>query len=240
MTRVAAIQSSYIPWKGYFDIIHDVDLFLFYDDVQYTTRDWRTRNRIKTAARPAWLTIPVGADRNRLVCEVAINDDRWAEKHWKTIRHAYARAPFFAHYEEFFRERYMGTRWDNLSAFNQAMTVGIARNLLGITTAFRDSREFRSEGRRLDKLLDLLEKASATTYVTGPSAASYIDAERFREAGIDLIYKDYSGYPEYPQFHPPFEHGVSVIDLLFHTGPRAPEYIWGWRERASGATGRPR
>jgi hypothetical protein len=233
VTRVAAIQSSYIPWKGYFDIIHDVDLFIFYDDVQYTSRDWRTRNRIKTAAGPAWLTIPAGADRNRLVCDVALEDDRWPEKHWRTLRHAYSRAPFFKRYEEFFRSIYLGSRWESLPAFNQTMTRAIARDLLGIGTTFRDSREYRSEGKKLDKMLDLLGKVSATSYVTGPSAASYIEPERFARAGIDLVYKDYSGYPEYPQLHPPFEHGVSVLDLLFHVGPEAPHYIWGWREGTS-------
>jgi hypothetical protein len=75
----------------------------------------------------------------------------------------------------------------------------------------------------------LLQSAGARTYVSGPAARSYIDSERFAEAGIELIYKSYEGYPEYPQFHPPFEHQVSILDLLFHTGPDAPHYIWGWR-----------
>lgn len=239
MTRVAAIQSSYIPWKGYFDIIHDVDLFIFYDDVQYTSRDWRTRNRIKTATGPTWLTIPAGTDRNRLVCDVELKDSRWPEKHWRSLRHAYARAPFFRKYDEFFRSIYLDTRWDNLSALNQSMTRAIARDLLGIRTTFRDSREFASEGKKLDKMLDLLGKASATSYVTGPSAASYIEADRFEKAGIELIYKDYSGYPEYPQLYPPFEHGVSVVDLLFNVGPDAPNYIWGWREAGSPVSATP-
>jgi hypothetical protein len=231
VTRVAAIQSSYIPWKGYFDIIHDVDLFIFYDDVQYTSRDWRTRNRIKTSSGPLWLTIPAGADRNRRVCDVDLPDSRWQEKHWRSICHAYARAPFFRRYEDFFETAYRGTRWDNLSTFNQFLTRAIARDLLRIDTVFRDSREYGSEGRKLDKLLDLLSRASATSYVTGPSAADYIAPARFAAAGIELIYKSYAGYPEYPQFYPPFEHDVSILDLLFQVGPEAPSYIWGWRER---------
>jgi hypothetical protein len=47
-----------------------------------------------------------------------------------------------------------------------------------------------------------------------------------------LVYKSYEGYPEYPQRHPPFEHAVSILDLLFNAGPDAPEFIWGWRKES--------
>ena len=57
--KVAILQSNYIPWKGYFDIINMVDEFILFDDMQYTKRDWRNRNIIKTAAGLKWLTIPV-------------------------------------------------------------------------------------------------------------------------------------------------------------------------------------
>ena len=45
---VAILQSNYIPWKGYFNIIKESDLFIFHDDLQYTKQDWRNRNKIKT------------------------------------------------------------------------------------------------------------------------------------------------------------------------------------------------
>ena len=57
--KVAILQSNYIPWKGYFDMIASVDEFILYDDMQYTRRDWRNRNQIKTAQGLKWLTIPV-------------------------------------------------------------------------------------------------------------------------------------------------------------------------------------
>jgi hypothetical protein len=71
MTAVV-LQSSYIPWRGYFDLIHDADVFVFYDDVQYTVNDWRNRNRIKTANGVVWLTIPVGNQNDRRICDVAL------------------------------------------------------------------------------------------------------------------------------------------------------------------------
>jgi len=224
---VAVIQSSYIPWKGYFDILHDVDLFVFYDDVQYTVRDWRTRNRIKTPNGPIWLTIPAGSDRNRLICDVKLVDVEWPSRHWKTIVQAYGKAPHFKEYRDALEEIYLGRTWDSLSEFNQHMTQCIARQFLGIGCEFADSRDYLAEGRKLDRMLDLLCKAGATRYVSGPSARDYLDQEAFDRAGIELVYKSYAGYPEYPQLYPPFEHAVSVLDLLFMTGAQAPSYIWG-------------
>jgi hypothetical protein len=229
MKRVAILQSSYIPWKGYFDIIHDVDLFVFHDDLQYTKGDWRNRNRIKTPRGAEWLTIPVGTREDRLICEVEIRDRSWAAKHWRRIAQSYSRAPHFESYRPWFEEAYLGRAWESLSELNQHLIRGISRDLLGLRTEFADSRDFRPEGRKLDRLLDLVRKAGAGLYVSGPAARSYIDPARFEEIGVQLAWKDYSGYPEYPQAYPPFVHEVTVLDLLFHVGPEAPAHIWGWR-----------
>lgn len=234
---VAIIQSSYIPWKGYFDIIHDVDEFIFLDDVQYTVRDWRTRNRIKTANGPIWLSVPAGSDRNRLICEVTLDDDRWQERHWKSILHSYSRAPHFRQYAEFFEELYRGRVWGNLSEMNRCITERIARELLGIRTQFSDSRAYAAQGAKQDKILDLLKLSKADRYISGPSASGYLDQAKFEELGIALVFKDYADYPEYDQLYPPFEHAVSVMDLIFNAGPRATDYIWGHRSGGLAAGG---
>jgi WbqC-like protein family len=228
--RVAVLQSNYIPWKGYFDLIHAVDLFLFYDDVQFTKNDWRNRNLVKTPAGRQWLTIPVGTDLNRRVCEVAINDPRWQSKHWKTLVQLYGKAPFFDRYRGSLQEVYVDRQWTNLSQLNQFLIRTIARDHLGIATQFRSASEFTSVGKKEDRLLSLLESVGADVYVSGPAARAYLDEDRFRRARIAVVWQDYSGYPEYPQFHPPFEHAVTILDLLFHVGPEAPFYIWGWRD----------
>ncbi|MFH0800858.1 MAG: WbqC family protein [bacterium] len=230
MKKVAVIQSNYVPWKGYFDIIHDVDLFIFYDDVQFTKNDWRNRNRIKTPSGLKWLSIPVGKSLDRLICEVEIKSDLWAEKHWKTITQNYGKAPFFNEIRKFFEEIYLEKSWKFLSELNQHLIRMISRKMLGIRTEFRDSREFEACGVKQERLLCLLKKAGAGLYVSGPSARNYIDEKRFEEEGIALVYKDYSGYPEYSQLYPPFEHAVSIMDLLFMTGRDAPGHIWGWRK----------
>lgn len=229
MTRVGIIQSNYIPWKGYFDIIHDVDLFIFHDDLQYTKGDWRNRNRIKTGSGECWLTIPVGASEHRLICDVPMPDRSWATDHWRRIEAAYRRAPYFTHYRGYLETYFLDREWRTLSEFNQAFTKGIARDLLGITTEFADSRTFGLTGAKGGRVLELLQKAGADAYVSGPSAKAYITDERFLAAGITVEWKNYQDYPEYDQFHGPFVHAVTILDLLFHTGPNAPYYIWGWR-----------
>ena len=230
MKKVAVIQSNYIPWKGYFDIIHDVDLFIFLDDVQYTRNDWRNRNRIKGPDGPQWLTIPVGSSRDRLICEVELPRTRWPQEHYRVIRQYYRKAPFFQEYRPWLEEVYLGRTWSYLSELNQFLAATIFRDFLGGKTEFRDSREFNPQGQKLERLIDILRKGKAHLYVSGPSAREYIDPKEFERAGIELVFKDYSGYPEYPQLYPPFTHNVSILDLLFHVGPQAPHYIWGWRE----------
>lgn len=230
MNKVAVIQSNYIPWKGYFDIINDVDLFVFYDNVQYTNRDWRNRNKVKVSQGTQWLTVPVQASRDMLVCDVTIASPDWGGNHYKTLLHQYAKAPYFKNYKPFLEYVYLEKTWESLSELNQFLIRQISVDILGINTKFEDSRKFQVQGQKLDRLVHLVKQTGAELYVSGPAAKDYIDQESFSDEGIALVYKDYSNYPEYSQFHPPFEHYVSILDLLFHTGPDAPYYIWGWRE----------
>lgn len=238
MKRVAINQSNYIPWKGYFDLIHDVDLFVFLDDVQFTKNDWRNRNRIKTRAGAQWLTIPVGASPHRLISEVTLPRLDWQRKHWKTLGQLYGKAPFFPQYVRFFEHVYLEHKWASLSELNQFLIQAIARDLLGIKTIFANSTDFPCEGRNQDRVLNLLKAVRAEVYVSGPAGKAYLDPKRFDRAGIALRWKDYAGYPEYAQFHPPFLHAVTILDLLFHVGPAAPHYIWGWRGISDGLMAR--
>lgn len=227
--KVAVLQSNYIPWKGYFDIAQQVDVFVFYDCVQFTLRDWRTRNKVKTAGGALWLTVPVGGDTHRVIHDVSIPSAQWQAKHWATIKQNYGKCAHFERYREYFEHVYLGTTWTSLSDLNQSLIQHIAREFLGLTTNFQDSRQYAAQGQKQDRLLDLLRKMNASDYLSGPAARDYIDPAGFEAAGIKLHWMDYSGYPEYPQRFPPFEHGVTILDLLFNCGPESPRYIWGWR-----------
>lgn len=239
MKKVAIIQSNYIPWKGYFDIIRDVDVFVFLDDVQMTKRDWRTRNKIKTPNGTEWLTVPVTGGRHQLICETQIVQGNWHKQHLKSLHTNYSRAPFFKGYK-FLLDWLYGETHKNLSKFNR-QTSSLICDILGIQTQLLCSMDLCSagsatNGAKDDRLINICRELGATVYLSGPSARDYIVEEKFQEAGIELVYKEYSGYPEYPQLFPPFEHAVSILDLLFNCGPEAPYYIWGWRESAQVAS----
>lgn len=231
---VAVLQSNYLPWKGYFDIINDVDLFVFYDDVQFTKNDWRNRNLIKTRAGTQWITVPVGQDIRRKICDVTLPDSGWAKVHWRTLSQNYSRAPHFERYREFFESVYLHRTWATLSELNRHLIEGISREL-GIGARFDDSRAYALEGQGSDRLLRLLTRVGARTYVSGPSARAYIDIAAFEREGIRVVFKSYEGYPEYTQLHAPFEHRVSIVDMLFNLGPEAARYIWKWRDRPPAA-----
>lgn len=233
MKKVAVLQSDYLPWKGYFDIIHDADEFIFYDEVQFTKNDWRNRNKILTPQGEVWLTVPVGMNKiHRLILDVQMKDSSWQKKHFATLKMAYHKSPHFRKYEEFFQFVYLEKQWEYLYELNRFLIEHIAQDFLKIATKFSDSRNFPTHGVKHEKLLSLVKAAHADIYVSGPAAKDYIIAEDYTNAGIQIIWKDYSGYPEYSQRAEKFNHFVSILDLLFNVGADAPYYIWGWRTDA--------
>lgn len=214
--RAVVLQSNYLPWKGYFDLIQDADVFVFYDEVQYTKNDWRNRNRICSKNGVHWLTVPVSREAVKLkISEVRLPDAHWQEEHFKTLLHSYRPAPFFSQIEPLLHDFYQARPWTSLGELNHYCTERLAR-LLGLRTRFLHSKDFRLEGARTDRLVALLTQVGATEYLTGPSARDYLAGQEacFTRAGIRLSFKSYAGYPEYPQLHAPFEHAVSVIDVL--------------------------
>lgn len=225
--RVAIVQSNYIPWKGYFDLIAAVDEFILLDDVQYTRRDWRNRNKIKTAQGVRWLTIPVEVKGkyHQRIRDVSVSDRDWARTHWRTLEHAYARAPHFKLYapqvEAWYDEA--GSR-PLLTDINELFLRGLC-GALGISTPIRRSSEFTLSEEPSERLLGLCTNVGATRYLSGPAARDYLNTGLFDAAGVAVEWMDYAGYAEYPQMHPPFEHGVSVLDLLFNTGRDAARFL---------------
>ena len=222
---LAVVQSSYIPWKGYFDLINAVDEFVLYDDVQYTVRDWRNRNIIKTQHGLKWLTIPVEAgSRSRRIQDVVISDARWAAEHWNVIRHSYARAAAFESVGTWLEHLYCNATSRSLSEINYYFLSAICTRL-GIPTRLTWSTQYAAIGSKTARLVSICQAAGATKYVSGPAGRTYMQPELFEAAGITLEYFDYEGYPEYRQCHPPFEHRVSVIDLLLNEGEAAARFL---------------
>lgn len=226
MKKVAVLQSNYIPWKGYFDLIAAVDEFILYDDMQYTRRDWRNRNKIKTPQGLKWLTVPVKVKGkyHQRICETEIDGKQWATLHWKTITQNYRRAKYFEEIADLLEPFYRHYQNVYLSDLNREL-IGIICHYLGIDTKVTTSMEYTLIDGKTERLADLTVQASGTEYVSGPAAKNYIDARVFEEKGLNLTWFEYGDYPEYFQLWGDFEHGVTIFDLLFNCGRDAPRYM---------------
>jgi len=225
MKRVAIVQSNYIPWKGYFDMIASVDEFILYDDMQYTRRDWRNRNQIKTPQGLQWLTVPVKAKGkyHQTIRETEIDGIDWAKAHWRALEQNYRRAPHFqviaAWLEPLYRQSHC-----NLSQLNRCFIESICA-YLGIGTLIRNSWDYDLGEGKSERLAHLSRQAGAHEYVSGPAARDYLDQRVFEELGIRVDWFDYGGYPVYSQLWGAFAHNVSVLDLMFNCGPQAAQYM---------------
>lgn len=228
---IAVVQSNYIPWRGYFDLINSVDEFILFDDVQYTRRDWRNRNVIKSSAGLLWLTIPVQVKGKYLqkIKDTEVADHKWARDHWRSIIHNYSKAKHFPEYRGVFEALYLQAGDKFLSQINYRFIVGICR-ILGIQTKISWSMDYTLIGDRTERLVGLCRQAGAMRYLSGPSAKAYLNEDLFRNEGMEVSYMDYSCYREYGQPNPPFESGVSIIDLIFNEGLEGTKYMKSFRE----------
>lgn len=224
LVKVGVIQSSYIPWRGYFDFIASVDVFVFHDDIQYTKGDWRNRNKIKTPHGTEWITVPVSYKNvAQLICETPIDSaSPWRKKHLRILEANYRQAAFFQIANEFISNNSVHER-STISDLN----IDLIRRIscyLEIDTPMILSSELSLQGSKTERLIDLLKKLNATTYLSGPSADAYLDKDLFRQNGIRLEYKSYD-YEPYPQLWGRFVGEVTVLDLIANCGPQAKDYI---------------
>jgi hypothetical protein len=224
--RIAIVQSNYVPWRGYFDLIASVDEFVLLDDAQYTRRDWRNRNRIKTAQGTQWLTISVQVKGRytQTISQTQVADARWAHAHWETLRHAYGGAERFGEARDFVKGLYAAAPGPFLTDVNRHFLEVISRRL-GISTPLTSSDVYAPQGAKTERLLDICRKAGATEYVSGPAARTYLEIERFEAEGIVVSWFEYGPYPAYEQVHPPFDPQVSILDLLLCAGADAPHLV---------------
>lgn len=226
MKSVAIVQSNYIPWKGYFDMIAAVDEFILYDDMQYTRRDWRNRNKLKTPQGLAWLTVPVivKGRYHQTIRETEIACTDWPEDHWKTLQQNYRRAPYFEEIADWLKPLYLSESYLHISDLNRRLIEQIC-SYLRIETTISNSWDYRLAEGKTERLAHLCQQAGAARYVSGPAAKGYLDEHVFEGLSIDVDWFDYDNYPEYPQLWGEFRHEVTILDLLFNCGTGAHRYM---------------
>jgi hypothetical protein len=222
MKKVAILQSNYIPWKGYFDMIAAVDEFILYDDMQYTRRDWRNRNLIKTPQGLQWLTVPVvvKGKYHQKIRDTEIDNTKWPALHWKALLQNYRRSPYFDEVASWVEPLYQDEASTHLSVLNRRFIEAVCK-YLGIDTLITNSWDYDLTGGQTERLADLCVQAGATDYISGPAAKDYVDEKVFEHCGVKVTWFDYTGYPEYPQLWGEFSHGVTIFDVLFNCGKGA-------------------
>ena len=226
MKKIAILQSNYIAWKGYFDMIAAVDEFILYDDMQYTRRDWRNRNQIKTPQGLQWLTVPVKVKGkyHQTIKETELDNQEWTKKHWGALLQNYKKAPYYKEITELLEPMYLQSKYTHLSELNRSLIENIC-HYLNITTKITSSTDYQLIEGKTERLVDLCVQLGATEYISGPAAKDYVDSHLFDERNIKLTWFDYSGYKEYPQLWGGFVHGVTILDLLFNCGKKSHLYM---------------
>jgi hypothetical protein len=223
--RVTILQPSYLPWLGFFEQMQRSDQFVLYDDVQFTRRDWRNRNRIRVLEGSVWLTVPV-IQKNKYeqsLLETKIdNSTSWKRKHLETIRCHYSKTPFFdLHFP--WCEKIFNREWDFLLDLSLE-TIQYLKGALKINTPLLRSSELGQSGNKTERLISICKQIGATQYLSGESAKNYISEKDFFDQGIELEYQEYQ-HPEYPQRYEGFVPFLSTIDLLFNCGDKSLEFL---------------
>jgi hypothetical protein len=233
---IVILQSNYIPWKGYFDLMAAADEFLIFDEVQFTKNDWRNRNRIALNGKLHWLTLPVSTAGifGEAIDRIEVSNANWARSHWDTLKQAYRRAPHYPaiapRLEAAYRAAAPLTR---LSQINEHFLKEIAGMLDLSTAILRADIVPRTTMDPTDRLVEICKSRGAKTYISGPAARNYLKTDAFNQAGVTLNYANYEDYPTYPQAFDPFEHGVSIIDTLMQCGHEARYQFKSLRDRSS-------
>jgi len=225
MKKIAILQSNYLPWIGYFDLISSVDEFIIYDCMQYTKRDWRNRNQIKTPQGKQWITVPIKSkgEFKQSIYEAEILDDQWKEQHWKSISMNYSKAPFFLEIQDLLEPIY-NSNIISLSELNTSLIKLICK-YLGIATRISQSNQYKLNGEKSYRLMDICIQSRASCYVSGPSAKEYLDLEIFKKHHIQVEWFEYGAYNNYKQLWGEFEPTVSIIDVLCNCGPNTSKFL---------------
>lgn len=221
-------QPEHLPWLGYFDKMHRVDIFVFLDNVQFKKRYFENRNRIRTASGWTWMTVPVRSKGrfDQVLRDVEIDNERtWQGDHWKTLQLNYCRAIYFDQYREFLENTYVSRKWSRLVDLNIEL-IRWGAEQLAIRPDFLRASELQVQGKATSLLLAICKELKASAYLSGISGKEYLDERLFEENGISVQYQEFR-HPIYRQLYDPFEPLMGFIDLLFNSGPASREILIG-------------
>lgn len=219
--RISIMQPGYLPWLGFFELMYNCDLFILLDDVQFTKKDWRNRNRIRTKDGWIWLTVPVLTKdkQNQLINETKINSSiNWKRKHLKAIEINYHKAKYFKEYFPSLEEKY-SRNWEYLVDLDIEIITWL-KNALNIGTPIIKSSILNTQGKKEEKIINICKKLNAQKIYDSKAARGTLDLEKFKKENINIEFQNYH-HPTYVQVYEPFIPFMSVMDLLIQYGPES-------------------
>jgi len=216
MPVVAIHQSQYIPWFPYFKKIAMSDIFVVMDNVQFQKNGVQNRNKIRNYAGDFWLTIPVTGHIDDLILDKRIAEDRWRQKHWKSISASYSKAPHWSLYRERLENLYKRD-YTTLHQVNKGFLEFLVGSL-SLDTRILYLSELQAVGTKSELILSICKELNATTYLSGLGGNTYLQENDFNDAHIVIKYME-SATPRYPQFQGNFINDLSILDMLFNVTP---------------------
>lgn len=235
MKRVVISQPMFFPWVGMFEQARLADVYVHYDDVQFSKGSFTNRVQIKTASGIKWLTVPTaGRHLAQHIADVAIDEAQdWRGRQRALVRQALAAAPHLADALALLDEVH-ALRGVSLGELSAASFEACCRYLdLGPPRPFPRSSALGVPGKGSERVLALVQRLGGDSYVTGHGAREYLDHAAFEQAGVSV---DYMAYEKraYPQAHGAFTPYVSILDLVAHLGREGRSVIASgtvaWRE----------
>ena len=222
MKKIVITQSNYIPWRGYFDLINASDEFVFLDEVQFTRRDWRNRNRLIFNDKITWLTIPLKNKGNyfQKIKNMETTSNNWISDHLNKIGSYYSRATYYKSIFKLLRNIYEQCLENNLSKINRHFIYELCQ-ILKIKTKFIESNKIlqHNEEDPSKRILSICLERNANYYLTGLKAKQYLNTKIFEEKNIKIIWFDYGESKKYDQVgSSKFVKDLSIIDCLFNCG----------------------
>ena len=228
------------PWVGLLEQVQQADVFVHYDDVQFSKGSFVNRVQIKTPTGTRWMTVPTRNLRlGQPICDVTIAPpEDWVDRHLSLLQVSLTGAPFAAEAITLAESVY-AQRHERLGDLARASLLSLVNYFeLGNGRRFVDVRSLELGGGSSQRVLDVVMRLGGDVYITGHGAARYLDHERFERAGVAVRYMRYRMSP-YPQLHGEFTPYVSGLDLVANCGRDGARFILSdtvfWRDFLHGS-----
>jgi len=222
------------PWVGMFEQIRLADVFVYYDDFQFSKGSFTNRVQLKSEKSSEWMTLPLEKIRlGQNINEVIVSSHSdWRGKHLSQLERCYAGAEYFDEMMAIVESVY-AMRSNSLSDIAMASMNAICDYFsLSDVRTFCLSSEYAFEGKSSERVLDYVTYFHGTRYVSGLGALNYLNHELFEENGVSVEYMEYEKKP-YPQLFGAFTPYVTVLDLIANCGKDGREFICsgtiGWQ-----------